>query len=181
MRTSSLVWSRLVKAQSCFVNRWKFKNVCRGCIQMLRNQRGELCQLTSCCPSAPYLLFYALPCELELSSTNIVPLPAGTVLGCVNKGHWRDTVRQSRGGDFSVSCVIFLPSGCGCQQHVWHLMLLTVLLFIYVTQCFIGTSVGRFFWTSFSLTAPQLVASYIPAPNHGTSENFTGTSAHGFL
>lgn len=53
---------------------------------MLRSQRDELCQLTSCCPSAPYLLFYALPCELELSSINIVPLPAGTVVGCVNKG-----------------------------------------------------------------------------------------------
>lgn len=148
-----------------------FKNVCRGCIQMLRSHRDELCQLTSCCPSAPHLLFYALPCELELSSINIVPLPAGTVVGCVNKGHWRDTVRQSRGGDFSVSCVIFsqrlwLPAAC-VTPNVAH------------PQCVIGTSVGRFFWTSFSLTAPQLVASYIPAPNHGTPENFTGT--YGFL
>lgn len=98
---------------------------------------------------------------------NSFPLPAGTVLGFVNRGPGRDTARHCRGETSpSVSCVISpvaVAAGAWVRPSVTH------------------PHVSYWDLNGKILAITQQVASCTPAPAHGNPENSTGTPADGFL
>lgn len=149
--------------------------MCREYTETLSSQRGELCQLTSYCLLAPYLLFFrpalwagARHCKhFSFASWHSGRLCQQMAW----EGHCQAQQRRRLLFQFPVR---LFPQWLWLPEHAWDPMSLTL-------KCSTGTSMGRFLWTSFRSASTLEGASCTPAPAHGTPENSTGNPADGFL
>lgn len=72
-----------------------------------KETKKYVCWMLLYFPSAPNLSLPALRSDAGSGPCKRVPVPAGTTLGFVNRGHWRDTARaQQREG------LLFQVPGC---------------------------------------------------------------------